>query len=571
MKRIKISSIILILVGLIIYTIEYLIGIDTNLTISLIAIILSVIVFTKEKRTIQVILKNLITILLLLYISITYKNIHYLSIGLLEYSIIKLLLGNSNKTMLFKIINFVINLLFYVQELVLLFGGSYISMIMLTNISSLEDLSNNFVIYGTGIAILMLLSIVKIKSEFKIKRRLLITFVLILLEIFAAINISGAYSPVINYGKLMNQYIKYYQYKSQIRKNSKLYNAEKYYHESINNYITYNKNLGERPNIILFFTEGLSKSIMFDNRNIMPTLRDYYYKTITFDNYYNHTAATYRGIVGQLYSSYQLDNNDKNLLISIQGILKEYGYNTVFINTEPENKEFENYLLSFEFQNLITSDKRSGNNNSIKDKDAYEFIYDKALELNNSNQPFFISMYTYGTHASHDSLDYKYGDGQNPELNKFYNLDKVFGEFIEKFNNSELYDNTIVIFTTDHATYTDNAWGNTFTSPRYDDFIDQIPLLIYHKDVEPRIINVNGRNSLDLAPTILDYIDISSPNYFLGDSLFSNNNTGTKYDRTSNYLMNYISTEDSIITYLNYDDPIVNDILEYAAIASNKK
>ena len=35
--------------------------------------------------------------------------------------------------------------------------------------------------------------------------------------------------------------------------------------------------------------------------------------------------------------------------------------------------------------------------------------------------------------------------------------------------------------------------------------------------------------------------------------------------------MNYISTEDSVITYLNYDDPIVNDILEYAAIASNKK
>ena len=29
-----------------------------------------------------------------------------------------------------------------------------------------------------------------------------------------------------------------------------------------------------------------------------------------------------------------------------------------------------------------------------------------------------------------------------------------------------------------------------------------------------------GRNSLDLTPTILDFLDMDSPNYFLGSSLF---------------------------------------------------
>lgn len=32
---------------------------------------------------------------------------------------------------------------------------------------------------------------------------------------------------------------------------------------------------------------------------------------------------------------------------------------------------------------------------------------------------------------------------------------------------------------------------------------------------------MNGRNTLDLAPTLLDYLDISAPNHFLGTSLFA--------------------------------------------------
>jgi len=46
--------------------------------------------------------------------------------------------------------------------------------------------------------------------------------------------------------------------------------------------------------------------------------------------------------------------------------------------------------------------------------------------------------------------------------------------------------------------------------------IDSIPLMFYHNGVVPQEIDAAGRNTLDLGSTILVYVDIDAPNYFLG-------------------------------------------------------
>ena len=101
--------------------------------------------------------------------------------------------------------------------------------------------------------------------------------------------------------------------------------------------------------MILIFTEGLSRSIIWDERNIMPNLRALESESLSFTNYYNHTFATFRGLIGQLYSGYQFDNLDTNGLISLQAILGKRGYQTAFINTEPSNTEFSEYLAVLPF------------------------------------------------------------------------------------------------------------------------------------------------------------------------------------------------------------------------------
>ena len=43
----------------------------------------------------------------------------------------------------------------------------------------------------------------------------------------------------------------------------------------------------QRPNVILIFTEGLSKNIIEDERNIMPNVKALQEESISFENYFN--------------------------------------------------------------------------------------------------------------------------------------------------------------------------------------------------------------------------------------------------------------------------------------------
>ena len=137
---------------------------------------------------------------------------------------------------------------------------------------------------------------------------------------------------------------------------------------------------------------------------------------------------------------------------------------------------------------------------------------------------------------------------------------------VEVTNDS---DNTIIVYTTDHSTYTDNHFYKAF--PNYDrpaEFLDEIPLFIYQKDIKPDVIDVNGKNTLGLAPTILDYLDISADNYFLGNSLFSSISRNN-YDYYYFYPGVCYSTFDSSIQGVADDDEIINKIVKYISTAKN--
>lgn len=133
---------------------------------------------------------------------------------------------------------------------------------------------------------------------------------------------------------------------------------------------------------------------------------------------------------------------------------------------------------------------------------------------------------------------------------------------MEKFNKSDLADNTIIVFTSDHCTYCDDSFKESFPDyERPQQFVDRIPLLMYYKGVTPQEFDAAGRNTLSLAPTILDYLDISEPNYFLGDPLFNggdnvNNDLDTVFTISGT---EFVSTERNSIHAL---DPTVSEIVE---------
>ena len=422
---------------------------------------------------ITTIIKYSASIILIVWSSNSVGNWRNLLIALTELMLIVLVsdsLMRKDRTV-GRIINIILCLIFNAQLFFLRFSGTFLSLIMVNNIGSIFALGDRLPLYiicaiGT-VAVSLLPITVMLESEDK---------------------------------------------------------THLFYKPSVSDYVSKPDDLQEKPNIVLIFTEGLSQSIIDDPRNLMPNISYYQQNSLSFDNYYNHTAATYRGLTGQLYSGYQQDNYEKNHLISLQSLLHDKGYRTIFINVEPRNQEFTEYLSNMKFDELW-SDAEYNHQSAgdvISDRDAYNVLFSMLEKSLHEEVPVFIVIYTIGTHVGLESPDEIWNDGSNAELSKFYNLDSQFGSFMRQFNSSPVSENTLLAFTTDHATYVDDLYRVSFPSSiRAHDFLDKIPLFFYYKGIIPQVIDAKGRNSLDLAPTLLDYLDVSGKNYFLGQSLFA--------------------------------------------------
>lgn len=478
----------------------------------------------------------------------------YLIAGYLELAVI-LLISNAlirKNRIAGWIINGILLLALNVQMAVLTFGNTYISLVMMTNLDSVQDLEGQAVTYISAIAGALILSFLP-AADIKLKRtteaRLLA--LALISELAFTMCYGSAYSPIFAYGSLIWQGFNSQQPANNIEKGKDY--TEFFHSTTIGEKFSKPKTLPKDPNVIIIFTEGLSENIVTDEREIMPNIASYEDKSICFENYYNHTFATYRALSGQLYSGYQLNNYDSNSLISLQDILKDKGYSTCFINTETRNLNFTKYLQAMGFDEVIGDPgfESNGPADTISDKDAYELLYDTVMEKGEEDKPFFTAIYTFGTHTSLDSPDEVFEDGSDSILNKFYNLDLQFGKFMQKFLKSSLSDNTVIFFTADHAAYQDRLFNIAFPDyEREHTELDRIPFFIYYKDVEPQTIDVQGRNTLDFTPTVLDFLDISVENYFLGTTLFAGLDNNNNYDTFFTDSAAYASTRGSEINRL---------------------
>lgn len=421
-----------------------------------------------------------------------------------------LLLGN--------VFNVILLLLFNIETIVLCISGEHIRLIMLENIPSFRSLSGDFFLYFVIGSLLIVFTFIPIKHIPVDNLRLL--SLSLAFELIITLFVGNYFSTLFSVKLLYDEYKQVSDLSLDIEGQPDM--TAKFYHEGVMNYTDIAPENIDQYNIVLLFIEGLSQNIIDDEREIMSNAKSLESESINFTNYFNHTAATHRGIISQLYSGYQRQNLDKNSLISLQSILSSKGYRTAFINTEPKNHEFSRYLNALGFDEMITDSQLDGYSKSISDKHAFELLYASMEEYGHDDSPFFISMYTFGTHNTFDSTDEKYMDGSDRVLNKFYNLDYQLGLFLEKYQKSSFKDDTIIIFTTDHCTYNSQDFRAAFPDyHRTTTFLDTIPLCIYYNGVEHEDIDVLGRNSLCLAPTILDLLNISEPNYFLGSSLFN--------------------------------------------------
>lgn len=530
----------------------------------------------KNKLFMAQIFKYVFFLILFLQVTYIYTKPILILVGFVELALVLLASGYivSRNKLLGYLINFILLLIIGIEIIVYRFAGNYVSLIMVTNLESIQGISGKTILYLLYIIpfiVALCIPTPKIEGRFyKSFSKCGLVCVLLFTE-FVVWNSGGNASPIENSILLFrNIYARQERYNKIAQSGNSDFGMldSMFYKDTIGNYISFPWQK-QNPDVVLIFTEGLSQNIIDDERKIMPNVRMYEDRSLNFINYYNHTAATYRGLIGQLYSGHQYNNNDENTLISLQKIMHDNGYQTTLINTEPNNQDFTNYLKTFDFDRIVTS---NNTDTWLRDDEAYELLGNEVKECYENSKPDFIVIYTFGTHATFDESNVKYGDGKNGLLNRFANADYYFGEFMRNFENNEKYNDLVVVFTTDHCTYEDEDFIRTFepSYTREDYFCDQIPLMIWNNKIEAQEINAEGRNSLCFAPTLLDFLDIDGDNYFLGDSLFSDNDVNNLIDKV--YAIpdeeRYRITSEDGISELDEDkfnivNPIIKSYLSY--------
>jgi len=138
------------------------------------------------------------------------------------------------------------------------------------------------------------------------------------------------------------------------------------------------------------------------------------------------------------------------------------------------------------------------------------------------DQHVFIHAHLLGTHSSKFNPEIRvFSEGLNQEeawMTDFYddsilNFDYLFGDMIDQLIESGMYDDTIIVLHSDH--------GQRFqVNPK-------VPLIIRFPNGDYKVRIINQSQNLDIAPTILDYLNVEVPEWMNGDSLISDEITKT--------------------------------------------
>lgn len=310
-----------------------------------------------------------------------------------------------------------------------------------------------------------------------------------------------------------------------------------------------------RPNVVVIFSEGLSARLIGayggTHPGLTPNIDRFAKQGMRVDNYFNHTAATYRALQGQLDSGYP-EAGGKGEVVSWEGaegtdklvrtryqtvplLLRQAGYQSYFFSPHADTVTLNTMIRAigfdtvFNFESAVKVSPRYGDNlifGSLNDVSLFDEMVDflKAREGDAKKRPMFVGAYNIGTHAFMDRIDgaEPYGDGSNKVLNRVHDFDLAFGRFLTYFLASPYSKNTILIFTSDHASFPEPAYREVMVEPFKAYFVDRIPLIIYDPGhALPAEYDVSGRTSLDFAPTLMHLLGVKTANNsFLGDTLF---------------------------------------------------
>ncbi len=236
------------------------------------------------------------------------------------------------------------------------------------------------------------------------------------------------------------------------------------------------------------------------------------YKTIEFGVPYYVDAYSFN-----LQDSFDMVNNRTKSVGKISALGQKLGYeNTIYFLNKSSERISERILHLFyihDMENpyhLVTQPV-----SNIEDEKKISQLLD---QFDQNEVPLFIHAHLLGTHGGYYSPPrrvYSKGERQTePWMEDFYAdtilaFDNYIGEVIDQLKAIDQFENTILIIYTDH--------GQNFQVN------ERIPLIIHFPEGKYAGRLTGPTENIDIAPTILDYLGLSIPDWMTGKSLLQGN------------------------------------------------
>jgi phosphoglycerol transferase MdoB-like AlkP superfamily enzyme len=305
-----------------------------------------------------------------------------------------------------------------------------------------------------------------------------------------------------------------------------------------------------KHNIIVIAVESLSAEFMAHfggKENITPNLDKIADEAILFTNIYATGTRTVRGLeaitlaIPPLPGSSIIRMPDNKKLFTLGVPFRENGYATDFIyGGYSYFDNLDNYFRGNNFSILDRSDLSDeeisfSNIWGVADEDIFNRSLKKFDHHYKNHKPFLSIIMTTSNHRPYNfpggRIDLPSGGGRAAAV-KY--TDYALGKFIEDAKTKPWFKDTIFVITADHCA--SSAGKTKLPVEKY-----HIPLIIYAPYLIQPSVNNNLASQIDIAPTILGFMNFTYNSKFLGVDL-----------RTSNPNRAFISTY-QLMGYLKDD------------------
>jgi phosphoglycerol transferase MdoB-like AlkP superfamily enzyme len=278
-------------------------------------------------------------------------------------------------------------------------------------------------------------------------------------------------------------------------------------------------------NVILITVESLSAEYLTtfgSTENITPFMDEWFKEGLLFTNFYATGTRTIRGLESLTLSipptpgQAIVKRPDNGKLFSFGRVLQQKGYDTAFLYGGRGYFDNMNAFYTGNGYRIIdqtdfTQEEATFTNAwGVSDDITFNRTIKEADKDFQNNKPFFFQIMTTSNHRPYTypegKIDLPSGSSRQGAV-KY--TDYAIHEFIEQAKTKPWFDNTVFVMVADHC-----AGSARKTELPVDKY--HIPLFIYAPKHVPAIRNNIVSSQIDVAPTVLAFLNLSYESQFYG-------------------------------------------------------